>query len=180
MGMRNVTGSSSPKRRPRRGFTLLELMIVLIILVGLMAIAGPRFLGSQQKADIRTTEAQIGNLSAALKMYVVDMKTFPTTEEGLKSLIERPEDERLARRWSGPYIDGNRLPLDPWGGEYQYEFESAGTESEGSDSGASGQVANFPRIFSLGPDGQAGTADDISNYAADGQEEEKEASRPQT
>lgn len=158
------------RRGSRSGFTLLELMIVLIILVGLMAIVGPRFLGSQQKADARTAEAQIGNLSSALKMYVVDMKTFPQTEEGLLGLIQPPEDERLARRWGGPYIDGNRLPLDPWGGEYQYEYGS----TEG-DSGAAS--TDFPRIFSLGPDGQAGTDDDISNFATD-EEMEETSSQP--
>lgn len=158
------------RRGSRSGFTLLELMIVLIILVGLMAIVGPRFLGSQQKADARTAEAQIGNLSSALKMYVVDMKTFPQTEEGLLGLIQPPEDERLARRWGGPYIDGNRLPLDPWGGEYQYEYGS----TEG-DSGAAS--TDFPRIFSLGPDGQAGTDDDISNFATD-EEMEQTSSQP--
>ena len=157
--------SVTPNRADRRrGLTLLELMIVLIILVGLMAIVGPRLLGSQQKADIRTTEAQIGNLTAALKMYVVDMKTFPPTEEGLQVLLSPPEDERLARRWAGPYIDGNQIPLDPWGNEFEYEFEA--TESEGM-----GGMPAFPRIFSAGPDGQLGTDDDISNRPADGEED---------
>lgn len=165
------------RRRSRGGFTLLELMIVLIILVGLMAIVGPRFLGSQQKADARTAEAQIGNLSSALKMYVVDMKTFPSTEEGLLGLIQPPEDERLARRWGGPYIDGNRLPLDPWGGEYQYEYGAAeGDSGSDSASGSAAGTTDFPRIFSLGPDGQAGTEDDISNFATD--EEAEETSSP--
>ena len=154
------------RRTMRRGLTLLELMIVLIILVGLMAIVGPRLLGSQQKADIRTTEAQIGNLSSALKMYVVDMKTFPPTEEGLQVLLSPPEDERLARKWAGPYIDGNQLPLDPWGSEFQYEYEPAEAASDSTQ-----PQANFPRIFSAGPDGQLGTDDDISNRPAEGEEE---------
>ena len=85
------------RRQLRRGLTLLELMIVLIILVGLMAIVGPRLLGTQKKADVRTAQAQIGNLAAALKMYAVDMKTFPTTEEGLEMLVSSPGDENLAR-----------------------------------------------------------------------------------
>lgn len=146
-------------QRPRRGLTLLELMIVLIILVGLIALVGPRLLGSQKKADIRTAQVQIGNLVSALKMYAVDMKTYPSTEDGLQMLIKSPEDERLARNWSGPYIEGSKLPIDPWGNEFQYEF---GTE-EGS--------GDFPRIFSMGPDGQAGNEDDIANQAAAGEEE---------
>ena len=145
--------------RSRRGLTLLELMIVLIILVGLIALVGPRLLGSQKKADIRTAQVQIGNLVSALKMYAVDMKTYPSTEDGLQMLIKGPEDERLARNWSGPYIEGSKLPIDPWGNDFQYEF---GTEEGSSD---------FPRIFSMGPDGQAGNEDDIANQAAAGEEE---------
>jgi len=144
----------------RRGLTLLELMIVLIILVGLMAIVGPRLLGSQQKADIRTTEAQIGNLTSALKMYVVDMKVFPSTEEGLAALVQAPDDERLARKWAGPYIEGTQIPLDPWGNEFQYEYDLG-------EGGSDGVRHDLPRIFSPGPDGQPGTADDISNRSAE-------------
>jgi len=152
------------RRHDRRGLTLLELMIVLIILVGLMAIVGPRLLGSQQKADIRTTEAQIGNLTSALKMYVVDMKVFPSTEEGLQMLVQAPDDERLARKWAGPYIEGTQIPLDPWGNEFQYEYDLAEGSSEGITN-------DMPRIFSPGPDGQPGTPDDISNRPADGESE---------
>ena len=147
------------KRKQRKGLTLLELMIVLIILVGLIAIVGPRLLGTQKKADIRTAQAQIGNLASALKMYAVDMKSFPLTEERLQLLVAAPEDEALAKNWDGPYIEGGKLPRDPWGSEFQYEFETSESEdSKGTDS--------FPRIFSLGPDRQPGTADDISNQAA--------------
>ena len=71
----------------RHGLTLLELMIVLVILVGLIAMVGPRLLNSQAKADIKTTKTQIANLEAALKMYKVDMRSFPSTEDGLAALI---------------------------------------------------------------------------------------------
>ena len=138
-------------RLKRRGLTLLELMIVLIILVGLLALVGPRLLGSQKKADIKTAQAQISNLEQALKMYTVDMKTYPSTEEGLKCLLVAPEDERKARNWAGPYIDGDSLPVDPWGNEFVYEY--------GSESGST----SSPRIASLGPDGEEGTEDDIAN-----------------
>ena len=150
---------STMKRQNRKGLTLLELMIVLIILVGLIALVGPRLLGTQKKADIRTAQTQIGNLASALKMYVVDMKSFPLTEEGLQALVAAPEDESISKNWDGPYIEGGKLPRDPWGGEFQYEFESADSEdSKGTDA--------FPRIFSSGPDRQPGTADDISNQPA--------------
>ncbi len=154
-------------RYSRNGLTLLELMIVLIILVGLMAIVGPRLLGTQKKADVRTAQAQIGNLASALKMYAVDMKTFPSTEEGLDLLVSRPEDEALARNWDGPYVEGGKLPLDPWGSKFEYEFGAV----EGADEDAESGTGDFPRIFSLGPDRQAGTGDDISNQAAEGEED---------
>ncbi|QDT05526.1 Type II secretion system protein G precursor [Rubripirellula lacrimiformis] len=152
------------RSRQRSGFTLLELMIVLIILVGLIAMVGPRLLGSQQKADIRTAEVQIGNLASALKMYVVDMKVFPATEDGLEALLKAPDDERLARKWAGPYIDGSKLPLDPWGNDFEYEFDAV-------EGGSSSSQPAFPRIFSAGPDSQAGTDDDIGNQPAEGEDE---------
>jgi general secretion pathway protein G len=144
----------------RDGLTLLELMIVLIILVGLIAMVGPRLLGTQKKADIRTAQVQIGNLVSALKSYAVDMKSFPLTEEGLEALVTAPEDEALAKNWDGPYLEGGKLPKDPWGSDYQYEYEAA----EASDS-KSEATDDFPRIVSLGPDRQPGTADDISNQS---------------
>ena len=149
-------------RHTRHGLTLLELMIVLIILVGLIAIVGPRLLGSQKKADIKNAQVQIGNLASALKMYAVDMKTFPLTEEGLELLISPPEDETLAKKWDGPYIEGGKLPKDPWGSSFQYEYV---TDSSASDGGSNAKTASsdFPHIFSLGPDRQPGTSDDISN-----------------
>jgi general secretion pathway protein G len=150
--------------RMRRGLTLLELMIVLIILVGLMAIVGPRLLGTQQKADVRTAQAQVGNLASALKMYAADMKIFPSTEEGLELLVTAPDDEALARNWDGPYIEGGKLPLDPWGGAFQYEYGASDESSEAT-------THDFPRIFSMGPDRQPSTADDIGNRPADGEEE---------
>lgn len=155
-----------PLQKARRnGLTLLELMIVLIILVGIMAIVGPRLLGTQKKADVRTAQAQIGNLSSALKMFAADMKTFPTTEEGLQLLVKPPEDEAFARNWDGPYLDDTKLPADPWGSPFQYEYGPSDQEQEG----ASESLLDFPRIFSMGPDRQPGTGDDIANQSAEGE-----------
>ncbi|MCC7336633.1 MAG: type II secretion system major pseudopilin GspG [Pirellulaceae bacterium] len=155
-------------RKLRRGLTLLELMIVLIILVGLMAIVGPRLLGTQQKADVRTAQAQVGNLASALKMYAADMKVFPSTEEGLEMLVKAPEDEGLARNWDGPYIEGGKLPIDPWGSPFEYEYGVTEGETEENS-------IDFPRIFSIGPDRQTGTSDDIGNQPAAGEEEDPDA-----
>lgn len=166
------------KKMNRSGLSLLEVMIVLIILVGLMAVVGPRLLGTQKKADIRTAQLQIGNVVSALKLYSADMRGFPNTEEGLEMLIRAPEDEALARNWSGPYLEDGKLPVDPWGSPLQYEYETAdagGDDSSAESSTGEGVVADFPRIFSLGPDRQPGTADDISNQAAESEDGERPA-----
>ena len=104
--------------RRRTGLTLLELMIVLVILVMLIALVGPRLLGSQRKADVKGTKTQIGNLESALKLYAVDMRSFPSTEEGLVALITPPDDERKAvprargrsarRAWRSPECERPR------------------------------------------------------------------------
>jgi general secretion pathway protein G len=165
------------RQENRRALTLLEVMIVLIILVGLMAVVGPRLLGTQKKADIRTAQLQIGNVVSALKLYSADMRGFPTTEEGLELLIRRPEDEALARNWDGPYMEDGKLPVDPWGSELQYEYDSEQNADSGNTESADGTYeADFPRIFSLGPDRQPGTSDDISNRAAEGEAESEAAS----
>lgn len=140
--------------RRRAGLTLLELMIVLIILVMLFAIAGPRLLGSQKKADIRIAKAQIGNFESALKMYYADMKAYPGTDDGLDALIKAPADENKARSWdSEGYLDDEVIPADPWGNPYIYEYL-----------GATDGARDFPRIRSSGPDGQPNTDDDIINW----------------
>jgi general secretion pathway protein G len=141
----------SRSNRCRQAFTLLELMIVLVILVLLFAMVGPRLLGSQKKADIKAAKAQIGNLEAALELYAVDMRTFPSSEDGLKALLEPPSDERAAVKWDGPYLD-DVLPLDPWDNPYEYEYPPTNN------------TRDFPDIWSLGPDGEADSDDDIGNW----------------
>ena len=140
------------KHRNRQGLTLIELMIVLIILVMLFAIAGPRLLGTQKKADVKGTKVQIGNLEAALRMYHVDNRSFPETEDGLAALIKPPADEAKARKWDGPYLDDEVIPADAWGNAFQYEYPPT---QGGRD---------FPNISSLGEDGEAETDDDIVNW----------------
>ncbi len=127
-------------------------MIVLVILVLLFAMVGPRLLGSQKKADIKAARTQIGNLESALQLYAVDMRTFPSTEDGMQSLIEAPSDESAARKWDGPYLDDDVLPLDPWDNPYEYEYPPTHNKRD------------FPDIWSLGPDGEADTDDDIVNW----------------
>jgi len=136
----------------RRGFTLIELMIVLIILVMLFALVGPRVLGTQDKADIKNTQLQIGGLEGALETYYVEMRSFPSTEEGLTALIKPPADEAKARKWDGPYFDDEVIPADAWTQAFVYEYPPInGTR-------------DFPNISSNGKDGEPDTEDDIVNW----------------
>jgi general secretion pathway protein G len=152
----------TPTRRFRsRGFTLVEMLVVLAILVLLVGMVAPRVLKSRKKADINSAKAQIGMLRSCLERYAVDMKDFPTTEEGLSALIRVPEEGEFATaNWDGPYVNQPRIPKDPWGNDYQYEYPP--THGSG----------DYPDIWSYGPDGEDETEDDIVSWGStDGGEE---------
>ena len=133
-------------RRPRRGFTLVEMLVVLAILVLLVSMVVPRVIGSRKKADISNTRIQIGAIAKALDAYEMDCKKFPSTEQGLSALLQKPADLSDSVTWSGPYLTGE-IPKDPWGNEYQYEYPP--TRGKG----------DTPDIWSYGPDGQDSTED---------------------
>lgn len=140
-------------RRERKGFTLIEVLVVLVILVLLFSIVGPRILGSQQKANKKKTQIDIEMLGNALKTYAVDSSSYPNTEVGLSVLLDKPSDEALARTWDGPYLDAEALPLDPWGNAYRYTYPPEHGKRD------------FPNIWSPGKDGQDNTEDDIANWS---------------
>jgi len=137
----------------------MEMLIVLGILVMLIALAAPRFLGAQRKADIQAAKTQIGLFRGALERYALDMKTFPATEQGLQALLTAPAESTAAEgqtaaagNWDGPYLDKTEIPKDPWGNDYQYRYPpERGT-------------GDFPDIWSYGPDGQDNTEDDICSW----------------
>ncbi|WP_010582265.1 type II secretion system major pseudopilin GspG [Schlesneria paludicola] len=142
----------------RRGFTLVEMLVVLAILVLLISMVGPRILGSKQKADISAAKTQMGMLFSALETYVVDMADYPDSDKGLNALLEDPsEDEEKKSKWGGPYIKKSQIPKDPWGNDYQYEYPGTHSDSKRKE----------PEIWSMGPDGQDGTDDDITSWEDD-------------
>ena len=146
------------RERRRRGFTLVEMLVVLAILVLLISMVGPRILGSKQKADISATKSQIGMLMAALEHYVVDNRDYPDTEMGLLALVEDPsQDEEKKSKWDGPYIKSPQVPKDPWGNDYQYEFPGTHGSSKKKE----------PEIWSMGPDGQDNTDDDVVSWESE-------------
>jgi general secretion pathway protein G len=130
--------SPSHLRRPQRGFTLIELMVVLAIIGVLAALIVPNVLGRADEARVTAARTDVGNLMQALKLYRLDNQRYPSTEQGLQALVSRPAAEPLPPNWK-PYLE--KLPRDPWGRPYQY-----------LNPGAHGEVD----VLSLGADGQPG------------------------
>lgn len=129
------------RRRAAPGFTLLELLVVLVI-VGLLAgLVGPRLFSKVDTSKAQAAQAQVKMLKGALETMRLDLGRFPTEAEGLALLNEAPRDERMAGRWKGPYLD-QAVPEDPWGRPYRYSLP-----------GPAGQPF---ALYSMGADGKRG------------------------
>jgi general secretion pathway protein G len=104
-----------------RGFTLIELMVVVIILGILALYIGPKIMGEPEKAKRVKAKMDIASLETALKMYKLDNGMYPATEQGLQALVEAPESGVIPKKWrKGGYIEKNKVPKDPWGNEFVY------------------------------------------------------------
>ncbi len=110
----------SDNHSPEGGFTLLELLVVILIIGLLTGIVAPRFLGQISRSEVTAARAQIDAFDKALQGYRIDMGRFPTQGEGLRALVEMAGVEP---RWRGPYLK-DKIPLDPWGAPYQYRYPS--------------------------------------------------------
>jgi len=105
--------------REERGFTLIELMVVITILAILAAIVAPRIIGRTDEAKVTEATVQIKNFETALKLYKLDNGLYPSTEQGLEALIKKPTTGVIPRKWSeGGYLEQRKIPLDPWGNAY--------------------------------------------------------------
>ncbi|WP_240788495.1 type II secretion system major pseudopilin GspG [Ramlibacter henchirensis] len=132
----------------RRGFTLLELLVVMVIIGLLAAYVAPRYFSQVGRSEVRSAQAQIAALRSALDAYRLDVGSYPTTEQGLAALTTRPSN---SARWNGPYLQRS-APPDPWGRPYQYR--------------SPGEHGDFD-LLSLGKDGQPGgsaEAADITSW----------------
>lgn len=101
------------------GFTLLEMLVVLVIIGMLAGLVGPRMFGKVDESKVKTAKTQIKMLRGCLETMRLDINRFPTQAEGLAMLYHRPSDPKAAQLWKGPYLD-EEVPRDPWGNEYQY------------------------------------------------------------
>ncbi|MDY0748829.1 type II secretion system major pseudopilin GspG [Paucibacter sp. R3-3] len=111
-----ASSSSAFRRRYHAGFTLLELLVVMVIIGLLAGYVGPKFFGQIGKSEVKAAKAQIDALQKALDQYRLDVGRYPSTEQGLQALVVKPSDEP---RWAGPYLS-KALPKDPWHNDYQY------------------------------------------------------------
>lgn len=104
-----------------RGFTLLEIIVVVFILSLLVAIVAPRIMGRTDEAKVTAAQVQIKNFETGLKLFKIDNGFYPDTQQGLQALIEKPTDGRIPNKYrDGGYLELQKIPLDPWGNPYVY------------------------------------------------------------
>jgi general secretion pathway protein G len=133
----------------RHAFTLLEVLMVIVILGVLAALIVPQFTGTRERAMTDTAKIQIAGLDSDLERFKIHCGRFPTSDEGLAALLEKPDDEGIAEKWAGPYL--KKAPKDPWGHDLIYVCPGEVNEN-GYD------------LSSAGPNGQEGDDDDITNW----------------
>lgn len=141
MMLKTAQYSRKPKVSFASGFTLLEMLVVLVIIGLLAGLVGPRLFSKVDQSKVTTAQTQLKMLRAAVENVRLDIGRWPSPEEGLTLLTKAPSDPALGGRWRGPYLD-DAVPLDPWGHPYQYAVP-----------GAEGQPF---ALYSFGSDGRRG------------------------
>jgi general secretion pathway protein G len=141
------------KKKDCRGFTLIELMVVIVILGILAGLIIPRIMGRPEEAKQLKAKMQIESIETALKLYKLDNGAYPDTEQGLQALVEKPESGTLPKKWrKGGYLEKGKVPKDPWGNDFIYLSPGAHGEYD---------------LFSYGADGVQGGEDknkDINSW----------------
>ena len=138
-------------RQAERGFTLVEILVVITIIALIMGLVGPRVLNYLGEAKTKTAKIQIESLSSALDLYFLDTGRYPSSSEGLGALVQ-PSGSMTS--WNGPYLKGQAVPSDPWGKPYvyrspgqhgPYDIVSYGADGQEGGTGAASDVTNWTR-----------------------------------
>lgn len=135
--------------KKQKGFSLVELLVVMVIMGLLAGLVGPQVLKQLSASKSKTASLQIAELGAALDLYLLEQNQYPTQEQGLLALVEAPSN---SVSWHGPYLRKRQLPKDPWGRDYRYRYP--------------GEQGEFD-LYSLGADGDEGgegEASDVGNW----------------
>jgi general secretion pathway protein G len=138
----------------QKGFTLIEIMVVVIILGLLAGLVLPRILGQEEKAKVETAKVQIRSLESALDAFKLDNGFYPATDQGFDALIKKPEAGRIPNKWrEGGYLKPARIPKDPWGKDYayfspgsegrEYEITSYGADNEPGGEGNNADIQSW-------------------------------------
>lgn len=141
------------KRRWRDGFTLIELMVVIVILGILAGLIIPRIMGRPEEARRMKATVQLESIETALRLYKLDNGSYPSTEQGLQALVEPPQVGEIPRAWrEGGYLEKGKVPKDPWGNEYiylcpgiqgEYDLMSYGADGQPGGEGKNRDVNNW-------------------------------------
>jgi general secretion pathway protein G len=153
------TGVINHRCRAQSGFTLIEVLLVIVIILMLAGALVVFVLPQQEGAEKNTTKLLLQNVETALDTYRLNMGRYPTTEQGLNALVTKPtfENERQGDKWNGPYLKPGTKLEDAWGNVIRYELADVSTDDTTSKSSAR------YKLYSIGPDGQPDTADDIKS-----------------
>jgi len=136
-----------------KGFSLIEIMLVVIIIGILAAMAVPRLVGRSKEARMTAAKTEINsNIGVALDLYELDNGQYPSTEQGIEALLKKPSSSPTPVNWNGPYL--KKMPKDPWGNKYIYRCPG------------DHNIEDYD-LFSAGPDGLEGGGDDINNWQDD-------------
>ena len=151
----DIAGGIMKKRlKNSSGFTLIEILVVVIILGILIGLVAPRILERPEEARRAKAKLQIENMEGALKLFYLDNGFYPSTEQGLEALVEKPTVGRIPRKYrDGGYLEGGKVPLDPWGNPFvyispgvhnrEYDIESYGADGEDGGEGNDADIESW-------------------------------------